>query len=96
MRDQASACRAAPTPDIACAVTPGPMGRAGMRGRRVIRLAAIWKAVWRRVRPQAGERALRHLSEAELRDIGASSELRSHIGAAQEFERHRSGSPYYF
>jgi uncharacterized protein YjiS (DUF1127 family) len=67
-----------------------------MRDRLVILLAAMWKAVWRRVQPQAGERALRHLSETELRDIGASSELRTRIEAAQEFERHRSGSPYYF
>jgi hypothetical protein len=56
----------------------------------------MWVAVWRRIQPQAGELALCHLSEAELRDIGASPDLRTRIAAAREFERHRSGSPYYF
>ncbi|ANN77035.1 hypothetical protein BAU07_07855 [Bordetella flabilis] len=96
MPDQASACQDTPRPAIACPVRPRPIGRARTRGRLVVRLAAMWVAVWQRILPQGGPRPLHYMSEAELCDIGASAELRARIEAVREFERHQSGSPYYF
>ncbi|WP_157122109.1 hypothetical protein [Bordetella flabilis] len=52
--------------------------------------------MWQRILPQGGPRPLHYMSEAELCDIGASAELRARIEAVREFERHQSGSPYYF
>jgi hypothetical protein len=74
------------------AAQPAPRAWRGLASR----LVAMWAAVRQRGAPRGNSAALLHISESELRDIGASPELRAHIHAKREFERCQSGSPYYF